>query len=536
MVDLIGTDELWGAVREKINSKLYGRMVELSDYLPANPSTATCTAAIVAAAADAIAAGVPLRIRSGQFYMASVATIDAPNGLHIVGDGADKSLFCHDSQSYMFDIRGGTYGSAPVSLTANAAAGDTALTVSSTASFSAKQWLNLQSNQVWDASSGKAARYGELVQVKAVTNGTTLTLYSPLDYAYTTANGASLTACPLGKGLRLEGFGLVNRSPLTGASGAAGGLVLRQAERPKLTDLYGEALDGPMLTYSGVVGGKAQDVSAAYLADDETNGRYGYVHNVVDATRGFVIDGGHSRACRHHVTTNAGSSSAIGGVPAHITVSDCQASAYTNAAYSTHEEGDDIVFTGCRANNGMDMGYEFRAPRSKAKSCEVVGGKGTGFLVQPTAVRSELKDVSVFDLTGTASARGNPTTGISLSAQECVVSGFHLRNIGNSGLRIGANRQQISDGRIHQFGVSTNVYGIHWPGASIDSSIRDVNIDGGGSSGPTGLFNASTVTGTFVSNVKTRAVSTPASGIANLTSQTVNGSGVTETVLNSTLV
>lgn len=515
--------------------------VDYRSFMPSNPGT-TSNAVALAAAIDAAIArnAVELVLPAGDFYLPSVVTKTITNGLRIVGQGGDKTRIQTDSTAYCLDLRGGTVGS-PVTVTANVAAGDTQITVSNGATFAANQFVNLQSSKIWDLTSGKAAKTGELARIKTVagTVPATITFWEPLRYSYLTANSPTLSPCHLSRGIRFEGIGFYNRNPLTAAAGAAGGVVFRQFSDLLIDDVYGELLDGPLLTYIGIHGGEVRNVTARWLADDETNGRYGYVHNLADATTGLRLLGGSSFACRHHVTTNAGGGgAAIGGVPVDNQCVGAIARAYTNVAFDTHEEGDSTLFADCQAVGCMDTGFGIRAPRSSLMNCVVAGGKGTGVQIRATATRSEVLNVKVTDLTGVQSARANPTVGIDIQCQECLVDGFRIEGVGQSGIRIlGANRAQIRNGRIFDFGTSAgNEFGIHFSGSSLDHEIQDVRIDGNGRANTRGLLAAAAaVTGVKVANVTTRRVSTPALNIPNVTTQTVQGTAVTETVINSTL-
>lgn len=75
---------------------------------------------------------------------------------------------------------------ASVSLTANAAIGDTFIDITDTTGFTAGDWIILGSTADWSAS----AKDGELIRVKTVTSGTRLTLESNVDDAYLTSQGA----------------------------------------------------------------------------------------------------------------------------------------------------------------------------------------------------------------------------------------------------------------------------------------------------------------------------------------------------------
>jgi len=520
---------------------LAARYIDYSAYQPSNPSSASNVATLSAAIDAALLLPAPhLVLPAGVFYMPSVLTKSiGSKGLRVTGQGGDRTQLLTANSSYVMDLLGPAYGST-VAVTVSAAAGDTSVTVADSSIFTAGKWANIKSAKIWDATSGKNAVYGEMVRVKSIAGGV-ITLYAPLKYAYSTSDTPLMLPCDLAGGFRMEGVGFINTAPLTAASGVAGGIVLRRMADIRLDDIYGEALDGPLLTYEAIVGGDVRGVCAKYLADDETNGRYGYVHNIGNATTGLRIAGGYTFACRHHVTTNSNPAITAGGVPVNNTIVGAIAQAYTNVAFDTHEEGDATTFTGCQAIDCMDTGFGLRAPRSVLNGPVVVNGKGPGINIRASALRSAVYGASVSDLTGVQSARSNPAVGIDISAPEALVDGFHINNVGQSGIRIlGANRVTIRNGRIIGAGGSgTSPWGVHFSGPSLDHEIQDVRIDGAGYATSYGLLAGTAgnaVTGVKVSNVTTRRVSGAHQNIPNVTLNTVNGSAVTETVINSTLV
>lgn len=508
-----------------VGSSRSQKYINFLDYAPSS-DTASVSSALLVAMQAAVAAGQDLYIPKRRYYLPTVVTLSSAAGLRLIGDGPDDTIFYHDGSAYMLDLVAGTYDTTATLLTVNAAAGDTTLTVASTARLTAGGYVNVQSDQIWNGTSGKNARYGELVRVKTVDSATQVTLYSPLEYAYTTANNGRVNAAPQGGGLKLVGLGFERTNPGTNTSGA---MVIRQARGLVAEDLRFEGLDGPALTYVGCVGGSVARIIGRDMADDEGNSRFGYLHNIADATRDLVISDGHSYNVRHHVTTNANSSSTVGGAPAHNTIDNCSGTAGTNAIFSTHEEGDHTRFIGCRAYATLDMGFEMRATHSQINSCSVENAKGTGVYIQSTATQSHITDLSVSNLLGQQSARNNPASGVALVAAECHLDGFRFDNLGNSGVIVQANRQTIRNGRMQQMGVTANATGIRFSGASIDHTIDNIFVDQTGLSGTSGMTSSATITGMKVGNFRTRGTSSPTgSNISGLEITSVPGTGVTE--------
>jgi len=93
----------------------------------------------------------------------------------------------------------GVQGTA-VTLTANTAAGSATITVGSTATFAAKQYVYIGSNAVFTS----GTTVGQIAKIKTVDSGTQLTLYNPVLYAYNTANTASISPLTVASAILLQ--------------------------------------------------------------------------------------------------------------------------------------------------------------------------------------------------------------------------------------------------------------------------------------------------------------------------------------------
>lgn len=479
--------------------------VAYADYAPAS-DLSSATSALVAAATAAKAENKSLVLGKRRIYLPTVANLTSAAGLHVIGEGPEDTVFYHDSTAYMMSVTGGTYDSTHSLLTVNAAAGATTLTVASTARLAVGQYANLQSTEIWEATSGKNARYGELVRIKSIDSGTVVTLYQPIDYAYTTANAGKLNYCPLGRSIVFKGLGFENTAPLTAVGGVAGAMSIAYADGIVLEDITGVSLDGPLITLNGCADASLSRINGREMADDEANDRYGYVINLGAAVRGTVVTQGHAINCRHYVTTNAGSTSTVGGVAAHNTIIGCTATGFQNVCFDTHEEGDDTTFIGCKAVATHDIGFHARAPRTRFLDCAVDGALGTAFYVRATATQSVLRNVQATNLLGALSARSNATNGARILAAETTLEGFDFSNLGDSGVVLSGNRQAIRNGRIYNMGVSGNPQGVRFNASSIDHVMENILVDG--VSGGTGYYATGvTVTGLQADNLRSRRCS-----------------------------
>jgi hypothetical protein len=527
----LSTGSAWTTLFVGSNSKT--GYLSFASYAPASDTT-DASAAVTQFLTDCIVQGKMAYFGKRRIYLPSVVNQFAAGGLKIEGDGPDATVFYHDGAAYMFDLRGGTYDTTASLLTVQANPGDLTVTMASTARVTAGQWINLQSDKIWDATSGKAARQGERIRVKQVTSGTVLTLYSPVEDTYLLADSARVNYSPMSTGFAVRGVGFERTNPLTNTSGA---LVARFMQDFVIEDVNASGLDGPALTYISCIQGTAARCNFRDMADDEANSRFGYGHNVSDDSRDITIAHGHSRNIRHHVTTSATSASVAGGVPRHVRVVGCSGTAHTNAVFSTHEEGYDVTFDACEAYASQDMGYELRAPHSRLVGCRADNLLGTGVIVQAACTDAVIQDFTATNLRGTGSARGNPCVAVSIAGVEATVDGLKTNQTGDSAVLIsGVNRQTIKNARLQGWGkAGVNKSAIRFSGSSIDHQIENVTCDGEGLSGTALLFAAvlGNVTGMKVSALRGRRVSSAVSNIANLDVKTMPGTGVTDFLVDT---
>lgn len=484
------------------------KYIDFGDTAPA--SGVSVHTALSAAIDQAITEGRDLYIPEGRYYLPSVITKTLTGRLRIFGDGPTKSVFYGEPDEYMLDLKGtGLVAASTLNLTADVAAGATALLVSSTTGFAVGDWVNVQSNQIWNTTSGKNARYGELAQVNAIPNGTTLTLESRMRYAYTTANTARVSKVILASGLDISGLGFENNARRTGIMGA---LLVSEFFEPRITDVAGVGLDGPLLTVSACVDAFVSRVTGSDMADDEVNSRYGYVINIGGASRGTLVEDSSGTRVRHVVTTNASASAIIGGVPVRSIIRRCSGTASTNFIFSTHEEGDDTQFIDCIVYGTLDGGFEMRAPRSVIRNAVVKNTVGIGVIIRATAIDTVISDIGITDLANVNSVRGLAGIGIRIDALRTMLDGFKIERTGDSSIQIGSAGAGTADDVIIRSGktiapggAGVNPHTIRLTGTSKGHLIENVFCDNTPNSGSTiNATTAGTVTEVKVTNVRSK--------------------------------
>lgn len=262
----------------------------------------------------------------------------------------------------------GTYTDVDVTtLTVDAAAGDTSLTVTSTTGISVGDYLLLGSDRAYmDATLiHDNVRYrGEIVRVKTVTDGTHLALYGFVQDNYAVTNAASLKGITYLDGVGMSNLTIENTDQGNHNSDFVYLLACRNFRFENLWLSYGDNV-GIHLDHcrDGVV---AHSVFKDFT-DDSANSRFGYGILLNRATENVTVDACQFDRLRHSVTTNGSDNKR--GVPRNCTISGCAAIHMTNAAFDTHNQGANIIFSGCVATNCDDVGFQIRSADSKVLGC-----------------------------------------------------------------------------------------------------------------------------------------------------------------------
>lgn len=295
------------------------------------------------------------------------AAIEMKAKVIIRGDGRETTKITQGfdaAGSGIITSSGGTApGSAAGTLSANAAAGDSTLTVDSTTGRSVGEYLLLGSTANF-ASLGTGPR-GEVVRVKTIDSATQLTLWGAVRDSYTTAASASLQTLTFIEGLGLADLTISNPSPDTTTAGFVWWTAVRNFS---IDNVAMEGCDGSGIRLAYCIDGIVDRSGFRDFTDNNGDSRNGYGVELQLATENVVVSNCTFRRLRHGVTT--GVSSGTRGVPRSILVTGCIAEECTTAAFDTHPHASDITYSNCKAHNCLANGFQVRGQDCKIIGCD----------------------------------------------------------------------------------------------------------------------------------------------------------------------
>lgn len=216
----------------------------------------------------------------------------------------------------------GTDGT-PQTLAANYAEGVFGMTVPNGAAFTVNGWAWLASEEYWAAAAGDDVKYGEFVQVTAIT-GNVLTFGESTLLAYTTAKSATITPVAL-----MDNIRLINVN--TAGPTSPGGQISFKFDRCSnvlVEDCDTEDLDYVHLWFKRSVRCTVRGGSGSRTGDAD-NLDYGVV--VGDGCFDVLINGYRGDSMRHLVSIGGSQ-----GVSRHITAMNCRGTNLIDAGMDAH--------------------------------------------------------------------------------------------------------------------------------------------------------------------------------------------------------
>ena len=313
-----------------------------------------------------------------------------------------------------------------IALTVNVAPGDTTLTMASTATLAAGDYLIL-SNAVGYNPLDATYKSGEMVQVLSVDSGTVVSLYSAVLGSMETAGLYNVADTTIVRKIFMQDSPGLADLTITGDDTTTSGLVsLKYCLNPRVVNValksgghYGLRLD--TAKDAGVSGLVVTD-----LKDDLGTGHVGYGVVLAGANNGVVIRDSHFTRCRHGVTTIGGPD----GLTRKVVVQACLADATTAAGFDTHAAGDRIVFNTCISTGSLGQGFSIRSINTDIVNCVVSRSTNHGIAATETLVRNLAVRNCVVEYTN---QHGFSSTA---AAAGLILSGNTFRAIGNDGIRL----------------------------------------------------------------------------------------------------
>lgn len=240
--------------------------------------------------------------KGGQYKLSSAISITAPSQF-VFEAGAYLDASGLTTGSVAFTLSGSQTG--PVLLSANAAAGATAIVVVDATGISAGSLLRICSDAIYDPVR-VAAKIGEMVYVASV-SGTTINLLTPLQYSYTTAQSARIYVTSPLRNVVLDQMSILGDDA---ASKSLGLIYVRLAEKPQLY--------GPKCELGGNYGIRLDSCVGGAIYSPITrmanNSNTGYGISVYGPSQGVMIDGHVSIKNRHAITTNSSNEAGYEGI------------------------------------------------------------------------------------------------------------------------------------------------------------------------------------------------------------------------------
>jgi len=395
--------------------------------------------------------------------------------VEIVGAGR-ATVLSQASDNYM--LQSADFTGAEVALTANAVAGDSAITLSSSdaATLAKGDYCILGSTEAV-VNSTTGATYGEWVRVFSV-SGTTVNLYGRVQRSYSTANTATVRKVTLLTGVAISNLRLTNPVPGTRTRGA---ILLRYVYDPQVKNVWIDGFDGRGVELVHVVAGLVDGLWTRDLTDDGT--RFGYGVAAFGAHSGLRVNNIHGDKVRHVFTTGGAGSAGAKGIPYGIVVSNSTGRDCTGAAFDTHQEGEGIVFSTCTAlgSTGADgsigpaYGFQFRSPRTKGDGLISRYAKDIGFRISPEATGTVLSNC---ESTGTQGdgAGGGSGVGFSIGADRCTLNGCSGTQNGRQAVFIPVNvvKTTIANGDFY----ANNITGGSTGSILLNGNVVDTKIIG----------------------------------------------------------
>ncbi len=320
-------------------------------------------ASVQAAVNAASASGGVVYFPQGTYNLTSQVVV-ANSGVVLKGAGPSQTIITQGSGTGNILIQG-SEGSA-VNLNANATAGDTTLTLTSTSGLAANDFLSLYSAADWPNTTN-SSKQGEIVRVKSVDSGTVITLWGRIEDSYTTSNTGAVRKLSLLDGIGV--FDLTIRNP-TPATLALPALNLKWLRSAAIRNCTFDKIDGQGVTTTAVIDSHFDNLRFYDLTDDTANSRFGYGVAFTGPSQNNVASNLMMRGGRHCVT-HGGSSR---GIPRHNRTCNSRAVGMTAAAFDTHVESSHNTFSDCEVwgQFGSSEGYGFslNGPYSTLIGCK----------------------------------------------------------------------------------------------------------------------------------------------------------------------
>jgi nitrous oxidase accessory protein NosD len=407
----------------------------------------TTSATNVTAVLDAVVADISppttptiIIFGPGDFPMTTVfnnITVPVIGNLTIRGQGMGATNLVPGSGiagGTVFEIFGSVTGS-QTNLTANAAAGDSTIAVTSAAAFAAGDTILLRSSAAFSTASSAQGKKGEIHKIVSIASNT-ITLDKWTHDAYATADTANII-----KLATLDNVTLEDLTLKAGAGYVGTGTFFRFAfcDNLRLNRVHVQNSLGTAFDLVSCINFNA-DVTLEQTPTATFNSQYGFKPTCA-SENGFARITGIGR-WRHVVTIDASGTANFEGQVRNIEFSGtCETS--DEASWDTHATGENISFRNCNvqasrsgtAGTSDAKGFQMRAKKCNIQDCNVWETVGKGITLMEDASGSI---VSGCNINRSRQLPGNSTLGhgieIRAGTNNCVISGNNIEGSHREGI------------------------------------------------------------------------------------------------------
>lgn len=240
------------------------------------------------------------------------------------------------------------------------------------------------------AAAGSDANNGALTW-----SGPTISVFGMCRDNYRVAANVRILALAMKKDVGISDLSVEQAAPDGTRDGTPPQLAFRYCLRPEVKGCFVANNDGPALVFQDCYGHQAFNNRLGHLWDYSANKQYGYGILQMQCSETGLMWGNHIERCRHGFdtgnlagTTDAGTN--YGVARNNLIHGNCVTHA-TDAAYSTHAEGEGNVYSSCIATDCDNVGFYMRGKGSVITGALVEGCSG-GFTLgsNTTSVRDYL--------------------------------------------------------------------------------------------------------------------------------------------------